>query len=173
MDYIAFIKKDNFGHILYVQDANGNKIEYKYDSLGYIVFYTDRNGYTTRYNYGNAGLLTEIIGPDGKTFVKNEYDTEGRVLKQIDGEGNITKFKYELVPNTPISSKTTVIYPDGTKKIYKNKNTLPTEVSVGKAKVKYKYDANNRVSEVIDPYGNKWKYEYYISLYLINFIDYY
>ena len=156
---LASINKDSRGNIVSIEDAKGNKITYTYDMNGNIISYTDRNGKTTTYEYNTNGLITKVIGPDGSAFVENEYDNEGRVIKQKDGSGNVTNFEYNSVPGTLISATTVVTYPDGTVQTYKNLNTLPTEISIGDATVKYEYDANNQLSKVIDPYGKEWKYE--------------
>jgi len=156
---LATITKDSEGRIVSIEDAKGNEITYTYDTNGNLVSYTDRNGKTTTYEYDTSGLITKVIGPDGNAFVENEYDSEGRVIKQKDGSGNITTFEYDPVPGTLISATTIVTYPDGTVQTYKNLNTLPTEISVGDATVKYEYDANNQLSKVIDPNGKEWKYE--------------
>jgi len=156
---LATITKDSQGRITSIKDAKGNEITYAYDANGNLISYTDRNGSTTTYEYNTSGLITKVIGPDGNAFVENEYDSEGRVIKQKDGSGNITTFEYDPVPGTLVSATTVVTYPDGTVKTYKNLNTLPTEISVGNATIKYEYDANNQLSKVIDPYGKEWKYE--------------
>lgn len=176
---IAAVEKDNNGKIILIVDSKGNQIKYNWDG-DKLTSYTDRNGNTFTYEYDSNGFMYKIIGPDGKAYVENEYDTNGRVLSQKDGSGNETKFEYEFLPNINTAKTTTVTYPDGTVKTYQNFLTMPEKISLNGVKltyeyngtlptkivdpngksITYKYNQNGLVTKQTDPVGNSYEYQY-------------
>jgi len=176
---LATITKSSDGKIISIEDAKNNTITYNWDG-DKLISYTDRNGNTFTYEYDANGFMYKIIGPDGKAYVENEYDTNGRVLSQKDGSGNETKFEYEFLLNINTAKTTTVTYPDGTVKTYQNFLTMPEQISLNGVKLKYEYngtlptqiiDPNNKsityeyntnglVTKQTDPAGNSYEYQY-------------
>ena len=61
---------------------------------------TDRTSRRTRFVYDDAHFLNEVIDPLGNVPLRNEYDAEGRLVAQIDAEGNRTELDIDLVNNT-------------------------------------------------------------------------
>jgi RHS repeat-associated protein len=74
------------GLLTQVTDTLNNPILYDYDGNGYLETITDQRGVTT---------------------VTNTYDTQGRVIEQLDGNSNFTTFAYD----TPAPGDTTLTQP--------------------------------------------------------------
>ena len=83
-------ERDPQGRIVAVIDPLGNRIGYSYDGNGNLAAVTDREGNTTRYLYDEPTrphYLTEVVDPLGRTGIRSEYDTDGRLIKMIDADG--------------------------------------------------------------------------------------
>ena len=76
------------GKILQIADNIGRTVKYKYsgDNLSEVTL---PNGGVVKYTY-EQGWITTVTDQNGITYVKNEYDEKGRVIKQYDKNGNIT-----------------------------------------------------------------------------------
>lgn len=129
-NYTLKDKKDNIcyfsgGTLSYMQDANGNRINYNldsygvpvsvtrqnnggsletiatfsYDTVGYLYQITDSANNTTTFDYDyETGQLTEITHPDGTT-VTYTYDANGKLASATDDESGYT-MNYEYDGNT-------------------------------------------------------------------------
>jgi YD repeat-containing protein len=88
---ISFVCKT--GRITEITDCIGRKVIYKYqeDNLKEVTF---PNGGTVKYTYDN-GYIIEVADQNEVTYVKNEYDEDGRVVKQYDSEGNLSEVEYD------------------------------------------------------------------------------
>jgi YD repeat-containing protein len=98
------------------------QIRFGYDELGRLATVADRLGYVTRYSYdGTSQRLHELVDPRGHVALRQEYDPDGRVVKQWTARGVAsgwpTTFAYgrdagaDDVP--PEGYSTTVTYPPG------------------------------------------------------------
>jgi RHS repeat-associated protein len=152
------IYRDTSLHITELKDANANSIKYQYNGDD-IISFTDRMQNTTTYTYTN-NLVSAIIGPDTKLFVQNSYDEKGRVLTQKNAQGDITSFEYDIDDTTYLISKTTVTYPDGSKKEYQNSYNRVEKSTIDSQEVNYKYDKNGNISKVINQDGKVWEFVY-------------
>lgn len=77
------------GQISAVIDPAGERVEYQYDAAGDLVAVTDRENNTTTFKYEQPTrphYLAEIIDPLGRTGIRSEYDSLGRLVKMIDAE---------------------------------------------------------------------------------------
>ncbi|WP_250278723.1 EndoU domain-containing protein [[Clostridium] colinum] len=94
----------------------------------------DDNGLGYQYNYNPQGQLITIIAPNGQVVQTNSYDTEGRLLNQIDGEENTISFEYDLI---------------GNKTIIRSK---------GELRQRFEYDARGNIIGILDGEKNHTKY---------------
>ena len=69
------------GRLTEVVDFVNHKTSIDHDHKGNIVGITDPGGLTRRFEYRD-GRLVRIIDRDGRTYVENEYDGAGRVVRQ-------------------------------------------------------------------------------------------
>ncbi|MBI3359130.1 MAG: RHS repeat protein, partial [Nitrospirae bacterium] len=78
---------------------------------------TDPTGGATQYGYDTVtGVMTTITDPRGITYLKNEYDTSGRVVKQTVADGGVSILAYsaETLPLPPLPPSIAPTYPDCT-----------------------------------------------------------
>lgn len=110
-----------------------------------------------QYVYDTENYITRIIHPNGG-FYQNFFDTEGRVVKQINPMSGETLFNYSVKRQTEIT------LPDGTKNIEQYNafgQLIKTRYAVGtpeEATYSYEYDFTGQKSKETDPAGNKTTY---------------
>jgi RHS repeat-associated protein len=144
---------DSSNRITQVSDSSGRTVSYGYDGSGNLSTVTDVNGGKWSYGYDSGHLLTTISDPNGNTVLTNTYDTQGRVVSQKDGLGQITSFAY--APGV-----TTVTSPAGnvTKDFYTGTELNQETRGVGtpqQATWQYGYDGNtDGLTSVTDPNGH-------------------
>ncbi|MBC2582944.1 hypothetical protein [Clostridium sp. DJ247] len=104
------ILSEIYGKIVEIADNIGRKTAYEYDGDNLINVYFPNEGVLT-YTYKD-NLITAITDQDGNTYVKNEYDESGRVIKQYDREGSIIDVEYndKDMENTFIHRSTQYLY---------------------------------------------------------------
>ncbi|MFS1514767.1 polymorphic toxin-type HINT domain-containing protein [Chengkuizengella sp. SCS-71B] len=144
------------GRIHAVTDAIGRTIEYTYvnDELRQVK---GIGGGTTTYTYNSHGL-TSITDENGNTFINNEYDPFGRVIRQLDADQNVITYDYDDVNyiNTYTVQATgrSVSY-EYNERLYITKKSFDDDTYE-----QYGYDEwGNRIS-VRDRNGNITQYEY-------------
>jgi YD repeat-containing protein len=85
-------------------DPIGRTVHYTYNSQAALATVTDVNGGTTQYGYDAKNNLTSITDARGIVYLQNTYDANGRVIKQITGDGGTTTFQYtQLNPSVSTS----------------------------------------------------------------------
>ncbi|SDG85032.1 intein C-terminal splicing region/intein N-terminal splicing region/RHS repeat-associated core domain-containing protein [Lentzea fradiae] len=73
------------------------KVSYDYDAAGRLTAFKDARGNKWKYGYGADGRLTEVHSPQHHKriiLIRNEYNADGRVTKQLDALGNATSFEW-------------------------------------------------------------------------------
>jgi RHS repeat-associated protein len=113
---------DGNAHLTQITDPSGRLYKYSYDAGFHLTQYTDPAGKLTKYAY-TAGVLTQITDPRNN-LVKFTYDSDNRVLTIVRGTAT-TRFTYN-------AGNTVVTDPNG-------------------HATTYSYDADRRVTSVVDP----------------------
>ena len=75
-----------------VSDHTGRQVEFAYDPVnGDLYQATNVISQTWTYTYNSVYLhhLGSVIDPDGKTIVTTDYDTEGRAVRQFNGNDEL------------------------------------------------------------------------------------
>ena len=94
---------DEMGRVIMIQDPEGRQVDYDYDAWGRLLQVIDPNGGVTRYEYGYVDdqgmvhdnfLVTKVTDPMGNVAVVNEYDSQGRVIRQTDAAGYVVSMDY-------------------------------------------------------------------------------
>ncbi len=155
---ISFIR-DGAGRITRITDPLGQTLNYTYNGDGNLATSGDRNGNVTSYTYIADNFLTEINDPLGNTPLRNEYDAEGRLIAQIDADGNRSEYDRDVEAGTE-----TVTDRDGAVSIfqYDDQGNLQT-ANVGGLSNTYTYDdRGNRLTET-DALGNTTTFTYNAS----------
>ena len=163
------------GHLLYLQDKNGNKISIAYDGSYDVVAYTDTQSRTTSVNSqavagftDPGGEVVKIADPNGKV-VTYSYDSSHRLTNTTDQKGHSTQYGYnnnDLTSVTDGRDNITTIAYDGSHRVtsikdplngvtsftYNSGTTVVTDAN-GHATT-YTYDAQYKVTSVKDANGN-------------------
>jgi CSLREA domain-containing protein len=132
------ITYDAQGRVESVSDHTGRSVTYHYDSNGDLASFIDVLGQTWTYEYDQvlAHLLTRVVAPDNTTVERTEYDSNGRAIRQFDGEGNVV---VELTYNT-----------DGTTDVKDGLNNVST----------YTYDARGTLIDQENAVGGEQQKQY-------------
>lgn len=143
------------GYIKSITLPNGKTLNYAYDDNNNLVSYKDANGNETKYAYDSKHQMTSWTDAEGNVIVTNTYDNEGRVTKQVDANGAVSKLAYA-------DGKTTTTDANGNVTVYHYDNqyrTTKIEYPNGSTELKA-YDNSNNLASVTDKNGNKTEYTY-------------
>ncbi len=157
---------DGSNRITEAKDNIGRTVRYTYDAGGRLWKVTDPAGGVTEYAYDGAHRMTTIKDARGITFLRNEYDSNGRVVKQTQADGSTYRFAYALDAAGKVT-QTTVTNPRGVRRrttFNAAGYTMTDAYGVGTAlqqKTSYTRQAGtNHVLSETDPLGRKVAYEY-------------
>ncbi|QUI20894.1 hypothetical protein HZI73_00585 [Vallitalea pronyensis] len=159
----------NQNNIQSINDSTGRSVTYDYNDMGMLEKVTDSTGESTQYAYEDNRIIT-IIDKKGHVVLRNDYDDIGRVIKQIDGNGGIINYHYDMVNktnsyhNTETGEKVTYeynnkylitkkIYEDGTYEAYTyddNGNKTSVRNRNGHVSI-FEYDDRNNLIKTISP----------------------
>ena len=169
------IKQNPFGYIEKLTLPDGGVVSYKYDDKGNLISVKNPNGDTREYQYDADSRMTSWKDENGNTVIKNTYDKEGRVTKQVDGNKGEATFEYGKFTTTTIDNEgnktvyqydeqyrtISITYPDGTtcKKSYNAENQLEKEITAAGTK-SYTYDAFGNVATETREDGKSAFYTY-------------
>ncbi|MFK5710734.1 DNRLRE domain-containing protein [Lysinibacillus boronitolerans] len=190
---------DQYSNPLTQSDANQQTTTNTYEN-GNLKTSTTPKGDTTTYTYNDHGDMTQVKYPDGKietyntnyinnqkttTYRNNQLDIttitttdfHGNILSYQDGNGEITRYSYnlknELVEVLDTSNKTTsysydansnlttVTNADGKKQMslsYNAQNAIEKEINAEGKVTTYNYNADGALKEVIKATGAKIDY---------------
>ncbi len=167
------------GNLVRVVNALGDSSSFTYDALGRVATFADFAGNVTKFlEYCECGRPMKIQNPDGsvrrietngfsqitKTIdelgntTENVYDSIGRLIRVIDGEGHATNYEYEAgtanVRNVsdPLGNVTRYDYDSAGRK------TRITDAEGGVTS--FTYDANGNQTTVTDPVNNVTTFVY-------------
>lgn len=77
------------GRITGVTDSTGRSVSFGYNANGDLIEATDPENKTTQYSYDGEHRIVEILDPEKRTIIANEYDSESRVaFQQSEGDTN-------------------------------------------------------------------------------------
>jgi len=124
---------DSSNRITLVTDPIGRAVQYTYNAAGYLSTVTDPNGGITTYSYDSQNYLRNVKDARGVTTEENTYDSNGRVVQQIQADGGVNQFAYTLLNplvGTSPPMTTVVTDPLGRQSTYRyNPNQLLTNAT--------------------------------------------
>ncbi|MCP3960937.1 MAG: hypothetical protein GY719_24080 [bacterium] len=88
--------RDTESRIVTATDPGGNSITYAYDDRGDLISVTGPLGNTTRFIYDSNHLLLEIEDPRGIRPIRNDYDENGRLIRNTDAFGNVIELGHDF-----------------------------------------------------------------------------
>ena len=83
------LEYNNLDQLISVTDQTGRDVTYSYDGNGNLITFVDILGQTWTYAYDSAHRLTIVLDPEGLSLERNEYDEQGRVVRQYDGNDDL------------------------------------------------------------------------------------
>lgn len=93
------LQYDSSGRVTTATDNIGRTTQYTYDPVGRLSTVTDLNGGVTTYTYTDQNELATITDARGITYLTNQYDANGRVVQQTQGDGSTYLFSWTLSGN--------------------------------------------------------------------------
>ena len=156
---VSFLR-DPQGRIREIVDPLGRSLIYACDPLGNLASFTDRETNITTFAYTNTAFphhLTGITDPRGVPALRTEYDDQGRMIRQIDADGQAVEFTHDLAANREIvrdrlGAVTVHEYDD-------RGNVVRTTDALGGV-TRYEYDALDNQTAKIDALGNTNRFTY-------------
>ena len=136
------IHRDATGHVAYIEDLDGDSVDFTYDEAGRLATVIDRTLNVTEFHYEHPAFpyfLTRIVDPRGHPAIRCEYDDTGRLVKQIDASGRETVFERGI---------------DTTGRFERIQDRLGHETT-------YYYDDRGNITLKIDPEGARTTFSYY------------
>ncbi|HST68755.1 MAG TPA: RHS repeat-associated core domain-containing protein [Solirubrobacterales bacterium] len=143
-EFTTTIQRDPRGRPEKVIDPLGNDSEFAYDGNSNLESVTNARGKTTEFAYNGVDDLIETKKPNG-VVVKTEYDDDGQVVGQIDGNEEKTTYVRNVL-GEPIE----VIDPLNRKTIqqFDDAGNLLTVIDPMERVTAYEYDDADRLEEV-------------------------
>ncbi len=156
---VQFVRNEK-GFITEIIDPMGKRLSYTYDAEDRLVSFTNRVGDTTTFFYENETFthyLTCIKDPRGVAAIRTEYDDEGRMVRQIDADGNDLNLEYAMADNIQVmvnrlGHRTVYQYDD-------NGNVAMMEDALGGV-TRYTHDENDNETSTITPLGFETRREF-------------
>ncbi|KQQ65350.1 DUF6531 domain-containing protein [Microbacterium sp. Leaf320] len=159
-----------------ITDAAGQTVTVTSDGVGRITGFTLPDGRTWTLAYNTAGDLTSLRGADGATttftydgehrmltatdaagvtYLVNEYDNAGRVVRQLDAEQNVRTFVYtdgETVYTDNEGTESTFAYDDAFR--------ITGITNAAGDTAEWTFDDVGNITAHTDEAGRTWTYEY-------------
>lgn len=168
--------RDAGGRVASVKGANGGELLFTYNKEGYLIRVKDHTGREVRlwyrygklwkfvnplghayiYEYNENGKLKSVQTPMGITGVQNEYDAEGRVLKQTMSDGSVVELRYD-----DANMRTYMMEPNGNLISYESDDRCRNLRTIYRdGEESYQYNDQNLRILYVDRNGNKTRYRY-------------
>jgi RHS repeat-associated protein len=158
---------DATNRVIQAQDNISRTVNYSYDANGHLTKVVDANGGVTNYTYDSLGELLTIQDPRGLVFLTNQYDGNGRIVRQTQPDQTVFQFNYITDPVTGQITETDVTDPAGNVKRvtfvngYTASVTLASNDAQNKQTFTYNRDANtNQLTSFIDPLSRETDFTY-------------
>src|SRR5207253_10052103 len=85
------------GRVVSITDPIRRVGGYDHDTARRIRTVTDAAGGRTSYTYDTNHRITTITDPRSIVFLTNEYDAQGRVVRQVQADGGVYAFDYSVI----------------------------------------------------------------------------
>lgn len=88
------VASDGVGRITAFTLPDGRTWTLAYNDAGDLMSITDADGSAQSFTYDAAHRMLTAVDGNGVTYLVNEYDEAGRVVRQLDAEQNVRTFAY-------------------------------------------------------------------------------
>jgi len=138
-----------------LSDHTGRTMELEYSDHR-LSKVTHPSGAVHQYAYDEQDLLSEVMNPLDVSIVKNEYDSNSRMVKQYLPDGGTMEYTYDDNEKT-----TTFTQQNGTAIVYKRDDLHRTTAVVYlDGEETFEYNVNNQRTSTTDKLGNKTQFGY-------------
>ncbi len=137
---------------------DNTSISYEYDENSDLIVHKDQLQQGTEFTYNKSHGLLDIIAANGVRVVRNEYDEQGRLIAQIDADGNRLEFTHELDANRQLVKDRR-----GNMQVltYDSMGNVLTQTNALSETITRTYDDDQNVLSMTDGEGNTtaWTYD--------------
>ncbi|GAB3583619.1 hypothetical protein GCM10027406_28540 [Leifsonia lichenia] len=150
------VENDGDGRIVAMTLPDGRRWGFGYDAAGDLVTIGYPDARTRTFTYDDRHQLLTATDPLGVTYLSNSYDAAGRVVKQIDPDGNVRLLDYSVAGQTSYTDnegRVSVFHFDDRRRITKI-------VDASGAEVAYAFDDEYQVTKHVDENGGVTTYGY-------------
>ncbi|SDB29752.1 RHS repeat-associated core domain-containing protein [Pseudobutyrivibrio sp. YE44] len=176
LEFTYFEDEENKNLIKSITDQAGRSVCYAYENRR-LVEIKELDGAIRRFTYTADGKIQDVINPKGITAITNEYDNQGRTIKQSFPDDSVMTYEYDDVRKTTTSTEQNgnkVVYThddlqrhiatkyyDGTERYTYNARHQKTSFIDKKGSItRFAYDNRGHLTKIIDALGNKTSITY-------------
>ena len=146
---------NNLGLIENVTDQTGRSVSYAYENRRLITI-IEPDGAVRKFTYDSENRIKDVINPRGITSITNEYDSEGRTVKQSFPDETVMTYEYDDEQKTCTATEQ-----NGNKVIYTHDELgRHTKTSYYDGQEVYTYNSRNQKISFTDKRGNTTRYSY-------------
>ncbi len=153
---VAFLR-DPLGRITNIVDALGHAMSYRYDTNGNLVTFTDREGGTNGFSYTPQHQLLAVADARGVESVRNDYDADGRLIRNIDANGQAITYTHDVDHRLDIVTNRLGYV---TISEYDERGNVVQIRDANGAVTAKSYDANDNLISEVDPLGRTNSFAY-------------
>lgn len=150
------VENDAAGRIVGMTTPDGRRWGFRYDSAGNLTTIAYPDERTRTFTYDDRHQLLTATDPLGVTYLSNTYDAAGRVVEQIDPDGNVRRLDYSVPGQTTYTDnegRVSVFHFDDRRRVTKI-------VDAAGAQVEYAFDDEYQVTKHVDENGGVTTYGY-------------
>ncbi|MCA0379074.1 MAG: DUF6531 domain-containing protein [Actinobacteria bacterium] len=168
------VQNDALGRVASILHPDGRAWQLAYDAAGNLASITAPDGGVRAFTYDSGHQMLTATDALGITYLRNEYDSAGRVVKQWDAEQNLRTFAYGNGATTYTNNegKVWAFEWDAFARItgiedaaggrtefeFNTEHRVTNAVEPGGLITKYEYDAHGNVVKETRPDGGVWRY---------------
>lgn len=171
------VQSDVLGRVTGLTRPGGDHWGLAYDGGGNLLTVTQPDGRTHAFTYDGGHQLLTGTDATGAQYLKNEYDAQGRIVKQWDAVGKLRTLDYSKPGQTTYTDTlcrksvyffdasyriTKVQHPDGTtaRFAFDAQNNVTTSTDENDHSTKYTYDSSGNILTETSPAGVVVTYTY-------------